>query len=117
MLTKLALRRGRLDRDEEKLLRMALCNIPSLQTLVLTDSALGSAELAELAPALYHNTSIKVLDMSSNNLNDMESARLLRDIIRLKKSITPLICVGIGLDKRPALLSVLQMGWAAFQRY
>jgi hypothetical protein len=45
--------------DEVRLLRMVLCNIPSLQSLVLTETDLGSAELAELAPALYHNTSIK----------------------------------------------------------
>jgi Ran GTPase-activating protein (RanGAP) involved in mRNA processing and transport len=47
--------------------------------------------LAELAPALYHNTSIKVLDISSaNNLIDMESAESLRDIIRSNKTITTL---------------------------
>jgi Ran GTPase-activating protein (RanGAP) involved in mRNA processing and transport len=46
--------------------------------------------LAELAPALYHNTSIKVLDISGNNLIDMESAGLLRDILRSNKTITTL---------------------------
>jgi Ran GTPase-activating protein (RanGAP) involved in mRNA processing and transport len=59
---------------------VAVCTIPSLQSLVLTDNTLGSAELAELAPALYHNTSIKVLDIRWNDLSGMESARLLRDI-------------------------------------
>jgi Ran GTPase-activating protein (RanGAP) involved in mRNA processing and transport len=69
---------------------MALCNIPSLQSLALTYRTLGGAEQAELEPALYHNTSIKVLDISGNHLNDMECAGLLRDIIRRNKNITTL---------------------------
>jgi Ran GTPase-activating protein (RanGAP) involved in mRNA processing and transport len=39
---------------------------------------------------LYYNTSIKVLDMSCNNLIDIESFRLLRDILRRNKTITDL---------------------------
>jgi Ran GTPase-activating protein (RanGAP) involved in mRNA processing and transport len=89
-LTKLGLHFCPLGCDEARLLQTVLCNTPSLQSLALTLSALGSAELAELAPALYHNTSIKVLDLSGNNFNDMESARLLRDIIRCNKTITAL---------------------------
>jgi Ran GTPase-activating protein (RanGAP) involved in mRNA processing and transport len=89
-LTKLELHRCPLGRDDVRLLRLALCNIPSLQSLLLTDRTLGSAELVELAPALYHNTSIKVLNMSDNNLNDMESAVILRDIIRSNKTMTTL---------------------------
>jgi hypothetical protein len=94
-LTKLALRRVRLDRNDARLIRLALSNIPSLQSLVLTEGTLGSAELAELAPALYHNTSIKVLDISWNDLNDVDSARLLRDILRRNKTITTLVLSGI----------------------
>jgi Ran GTPase-activating protein (RanGAP) involved in mRNA processing and transport len=89
-LTKLALRRVRLGRDEARLLRMALCNTPSLQSLVLKSTTLGSTELAELAPALYRNTSIKVLGLSWNDLNDMDSAGLLRDILRSNKTMTTL---------------------------
>jgi Ran GTPase-activating protein (RanGAP) involved in mRNA processing and transport len=44
--------------------------------------------LAEIAPALYRNTSIKVLDMSRNNLIDMRSAEILRDILRHNKTMT-----------------------------
>jgi hypothetical protein len=78
---------------------MALCNIPSLQSLALTDGTLESVGLAELAPALYHNTSIKVLDISWNNLNNnMGSAEILRDILRRNKTLTTLdlygTCVG-----------------------
>jgi Ran GTPase-activating protein (RanGAP) involved in mRNA processing and transport len=51
--------------------------------------------LEELAPSLYRNTSIKeVLDMSRNNLIDMESAEILRDIIRRNKTITSLVLTG-----------------------
>jgi Ran GTPase-activating protein (RanGAP) involved in mRNA processing and transport len=89
-LTKLALRQVQLGRDEARLLRMALCNTPRLQSLVLARNTLGSVGLAELAPALQRNTSIKVLDLSWNDLNDMDSARLLRDIIRNNKIMTAL---------------------------
>jgi hypothetical protein len=89
-LTKLGLHSCPLGRDEARLLGMALCNIPSLQSLVLKDRTLESAGLAELAPALYQNTSIKVLDMSGNRLSDMESAGILRDILRSNKTITTL---------------------------
>jgi hypothetical protein len=44
-LTKLGLRRCKLGRNNVRLLRMALCNIPTLQSLVLSKATLGSAEL------------------------------------------------------------------------
>jgi Ran GTPase-activating protein (RanGAP) involved in mRNA processing and transport len=95
MLTKLGLGHCVLDRDDARLLRMALRNMPSLQTLVLKDGTLGSAEfLAGLAPALYHNTSIKMLDISNNKLTDRESAGILRDILRSNKTITTLDLCG-----------------------
>jgi hypothetical protein len=87
-LAKLALHQVRLNRDEARLLRMALCNIPSLQSLVLIRNTLGSVGLAKLAPALYRNTSIKELDLSWNDLNDMDSAAMLRDILRHNKTMT-----------------------------
>jgi Ran GTPase-activating protein (RanGAP) involved in mRNA processing and transport len=70
----------------------ALARRPTLTklSLVLASNDLGSAGLAELAPALYRNTSIKVLDISANCLSDMESATLLRDILRRNKTITTL---------------------------
>jgi Ran GTPase-activating protein (RanGAP) involved in mRNA processing and transport len=48
--------------------------------------------LAELAPALYgfRNTSIEVLNLSDNNLNDEESAEILWDILRNNKTMTTL---------------------------
>jgi hypothetical protein len=87
-LTKLGLRGCPLGRGEARQLGMVLCNTPSLQTLVLKDSTvlwrapslqtlvlkdstLASAELGELAPALYRNTTIKVLDMSDHNFNSI----------------------------------------------
>jgi hypothetical protein len=69
---------------------MVLRNTPSLHTLVPTNIALRSAGLEEVAPALYHNTSIKELHMSGNNLNDMESAEIPRDILHTNKTITTL---------------------------
>jgi Ran GTPase-activating protein (RanGAP) involved in mRNA processing and transport len=89
-LTKLYIRGVRLGRAELRLLGMALSNIPILQSLDLVKNGIESAGLAELAPALYHNTSIKVLSMPENNLIDMESAELLREILRSNKTITTL---------------------------
>jgi hypothetical protein len=86
-LTKLDLHCVTLGRKEARLLGTVLCNTPSLHTLVFIRSMLENGGLLEeLAPALYHNTSIKEVDMSDNNLNYiMESARLLRDILRSNK--------------------------------
>jgi Ran GTPase-activating protein (RanGAP) involved in mRNA processing and transport len=119
-LTKLGLCDVRLDHDNARLLRMALCNIPSLQTLVLARSLLGSFGLAELATALYRNTSIKVLDLTGNRLGDMKSAIILRDILRRNKTITTLDltanlsgattgaveCIADGLGSNSTLLKI-----------
>jgi hypothetical protein len=66
---------------------MVLYTTPSLQRLDISNNILGSAGFAELAQALHHNTSIKELDMSFNGLQCMESARLLRDILRNNKTM------------------------------
>jgi Ran GTPase-activating protein (RanGAP) involved in mRNA processing and transport len=93
-LTKLIIRGVDFGLDEARLLRIALCNIPCLQSLLLASCTMGSAELEELEPVLYRNTFIKVLDISRNHLNDMASARSLRDIIRRNKTITSLVLTG-----------------------
>jgi Ran GTPase-activating protein (RanGAP) involved in mRNA processing and transport len=119
-LTKLGLLGCYLSRDDARLLRMALCNIPSLQSLVLTNRTLGSVGLTELAPALYYNTSIKVLDLSGNYLEYMGCAELLRDILRRNKTITTLDlsmnifgrtagavdCIADGLGSNSTLLKI-----------
>jgi Ran GTPase-activating protein (RanGAP) involved in mRNA processing and transport len=93
-LTKLGLRYCALGHDAVRLLRIVLCNTPSLQTLDLEGIISGSAKLTLLAPALYRNTSIKELDMSRSIFEskeiDMESASLLRDILRSNETITTL---------------------------
>jgi Ran GTPase-activating protein (RanGAP) involved in mRNA processing and transport len=120
-LTKLRLHYCPLSSSFEETLWLALCNIPSLQTLVLTDVTLRSAAgLTELAPALYHNTSIKVLDISKNGLDDMESARSLRGILCSNKTMTALDlsgnqfglstgaveCIADGLGSNSTLLKI-----------
>jgi hypothetical protein len=65
-LTKLGLHYCRLGRDEVRL-GMALCNIPSLQSLS-HQTIPRERRVMELAPALYRNTSIKVPDISKNGL-------------------------------------------------
>jgi Leucine-rich repeat (LRR) protein len=119
-LTKLELRGYPLGRDDARLLGMTLCNISSLETLVLTERTLGIAELAELAPALYYNTSIKVLDISRNNLSEIDSAEIIRDIFRINKTMTTLDlsenkfgqttgavkCIAEGLGNNSTLLKI-----------
>jgi Ran GTPase-activating protein (RanGAP) involved in mRNA processing and transport len=89
-LTKLGLRHCVLGCDEARQLGTVLCNIPSLQSLDLKGNGLGSAGLAELAPGLSRNTSIKVLNISENNLMDIESAELFRKVLRSNKTMTAL---------------------------
>jgi Ran GTPase-activating protein (RanGAP) involved in mRNA processing and transport len=96
-LTKLGLHGFRLGRAEAILLQLTLCNIQSLQRLVLARNYLGSTELSEIAPALYHNTSIEVLDISRNGLDGIESAEILRDILRSNKTMTTLHLSGNSL--------------------
>jgi Leucine-rich repeat (LRR) protein len=119
-LIKLGLRRCLLGRDNYMLLQMALCHAPSLQSLVLASNYIGSAELGALAPALYHNKSIKVLDVSGNDLNDIESAEILLDILCRNKTITTLDlsgnelgqiagaveCIADGLCRNSTLLTI-----------
>jgi Ran GTPase-activating protein (RanGAP) involved in mRNA processing and transport len=109
-LTKLGLNGFRLGRDDARELGVALCSTPSLQTLLLTDSTLGSVGLMELAPALYLNTSIKVLNMSRNEWHHMESARLLRDILRSNKTITALALTGNGLGRTTGAVECIAEG-------
>jgi Ran GTPase-activating protein (RanGAP) involved in mRNA processing and transport len=69
---------------------------------------------------LDHNRSIKVLDLSENILNDMESAEVLRDILRSNKTMTALdlsgnyfgrtagavACMADGLGSNSTLLKI-----------
>jgi Ran GTPase-activating protein (RanGAP) involved in mRNA processing and transport len=86
-VTKLAIRCSRVNVQQ---LTAVLRQNAVLQSLDLDSSALGSAGLAEIAPALYRNTSIRSLDLSSNSLHDIESANVLRELIRRNKTITSL---------------------------
>jgi Ran GTPase-activating protein (RanGAP) involved in mRNA processing and transport len=96
-------------------------SMQSLQSLDLSNNALGSAGLVELAsPALYHNTSIKVLNLSWNRLIDMKCAEILRQILRHNKTITTLDlsgnkfgrtntaveCIAEGLGSNSTLLNI-----------
>jgi Ran GTPase-activating protein (RanGAP) involved in mRNA processing and transport len=121
-LTKLSLHGFRLrrDRDNARLLCMALRNTSSLHSLFLASNDLRITELAELAPALYCNTSIKVLNLSENNFAGKTSAAILRDILRSNKTITTLNlsgnrygenagavdCIADGLGSNSTLLEI-----------
>jgi Ran GTPase-activating protein (RanGAP) involved in mRNA processing and transport len=93
-VTNLAIRDSVLSREYVQQLTAVLRQNTALQYLDLTSSALGSAGLAEIAPALYRNTSIKTLHLSNNGLDDIESANLLRELLRRNKTITSLYLAG-----------------------
>jgi Ran GTPase-activating protein (RanGAP) involved in mRNA processing and transport len=89
-ITNLAIRESVLSRENVQQLKAVLRQNTALQSLDLTSSALGSAGLAEISLGLYHNTSIKTLDLSTNGLGDIESANVLRELIRRNQTITSL---------------------------
>jgi Ran GTPase-activating protein (RanGAP) involved in mRNA processing and transport len=89
-VTNLVLHYRDLSRENVQQLKAVLRRNTALESLVLTGSALGSAGLAEIAPVLYCNTSIKSLDLKDNGLDDIESANVLRELIRRNKTITSL---------------------------
>jgi hypothetical protein len=86
----LAIRNSKLSRESSQQLNTILRRNTALLSLDLTSSALGSAGLAEIAPALYCNTSIKTLDLASIGLDDIKSANAPRKLIRRNKTITSL---------------------------
>jgi len=108
-LTKLRVRHCPLGRDEARQLAMVLRNSPNSQNLDLQCCALGSVGLSELAPALCSNASIKELDLSRNEIR-VESAKLLRDIIRLNKTTTTLVLSGNYFDATPGSVECIAEG-------
>ena len=89
-LTSLTFRNSRLNHESVQQLKAVLRQSTALQHLVLSGTRLRSAGLAEIASALYRNTSIKSLDLSYNGLDDIESANVLRELIRRNKTATKL---------------------------
>jgi Ran GTPase-activating protein (RanGAP) involved in mRNA processing and transport len=79
-----------LSRDNTQQLRAMLRRNTVLQNLDLTGDALGSAGLAEIAPALYRNTSIQSFSVAKNGLDDLVAANALRELLRRNKTITRL---------------------------
>jgi Ran GTPase-activating protein (RanGAP) involved in mRNA processing and transport len=71
-------------------LKAVLRQNTNLESLNLRSSRLGSAGLAEIVQVLYCNTSIMSLGLRNNGLHDIESANVLRELIRRNKTITSL---------------------------
>jgi hypothetical protein len=89
-VTKLKIRNSVLSLETAQQLKAVLRQNTALQSLDLSMSHLGSAGLTDIAPVLYRNTSIKALDLTRNDLDDIESANVLRELIRRNKTITTL---------------------------
>jgi Ran GTPase-activating protein (RanGAP) involved in mRNA processing and transport len=89
-LTSLTIRDSGLNHESVQQLQAVLRQNTTLQHLILRGNNLKSVGLVEIAPALYRNTSIKSLDLSRNGLHDIESANILRELIRRNKTITSL---------------------------
>jgi Ran GTPase-activating protein (RanGAP) involved in mRNA processing and transport len=89
-VTKLAIIDSMLSLENVQQFKSMLQRNTALEYLDLTSSNLGSAGLAEIIPVLYRNTSIKALDLSQNGLHGIESANVLRELIRRNKTFTSL---------------------------
>jgi Ran GTPase-activating protein (RanGAP) involved in mRNA processing and transport len=89
-VTHLAIRYSVLSRENVQQLKAVLRQNTALESLDLELSGLGSAGLIEIAPVLYCNTSIKVINLENNRLDDIESANVLRELIRRNETITKL---------------------------
>jgi hypothetical protein len=83
-VTKLVIRDSVMSRENFQQLKSMLRRNTALESLDLESSALGSAGLAEIAPVLYRNTSIKSLDLRNDDLDDIESDNVLRELRRLQ---------------------------------
>jgi hypothetical protein len=79
-----------LNRDNTQQLTAMLRRNAVLQDLDLSENYLGSAGFAEIASALYRNTSIQGLNVSSNELEDLAAGNTLRELLRRNKTITEL---------------------------
>jgi Ran GTPase-activating protein (RanGAP) involved in mRNA processing and transport len=119
-LTRLSVTNCSLSRSHMGQLATLLRHNQSLESLVLQSGFLRTADLAEIAPSLCQHMSIKLLDVSRNHLDDMESALLLEDIMYQNKTITKLdvsgngfgrisgavICIADGIGSNTALLEI-----------
>jgi hypothetical protein len=83
-----------LSRENVQELTSMLRRNTALTSLDLWSTALGSAGLAEIASALYRNRSVKVLELGHNGLNNIESANVLRELMRRNKTIARLYIGG-----------------------
>jgi Ran GTPase-activating protein (RanGAP) involved in mRNA processing and transport len=94
-----------------------LCNVlrsnPHLQSLGLSRTHLLNTCLVELAPALYHNVSIKELDLSRNDFESKASATLIRNILRRNKGITKLDLTGNEFGGTPGAVQCIADGLAS----
>jgi Ran GTPase-activating protein (RanGAP) involved in mRNA processing and transport len=88
--TNLAIKYCGVSGENLQLLKSMLRRNAALESLDLKSSTLGSAGLAEITPVVYRNTSIKTLDISHNRLDDIESANIVRELIRRNKTIASL---------------------------
>jgi Ran GTPase-activating protein (RanGAP) involved in mRNA processing and transport len=79
-----------LSHENMQQLKAVLRRNTALESLDLTGSGLGSAGLAEIASVLHSNTSIKSLVLTYNGLHEVESANILRELLRRNKTITSL---------------------------
>jgi hypothetical protein len=89
-VTSLVIRYRVLSRENVQQLKAVLRQNTVLESLVLESIRLESAGLAEIIPVLYCNTSIKALDLTNNGLHNIESANVLRELIRRNKTIVRL---------------------------
>jgi hypothetical protein len=79
-----------LSNDNAQQLKAMLRRNTVLEDLDLNENYFGSAGFPEITSALYGNTSIQGLNVSTNELDDLVAANTLRELLRRNKTITRL---------------------------
>jgi Ran GTPase-activating protein (RanGAP) involved in mRNA processing and transport len=109
VVTNLSIRDSGLSREIAQQLKAVFCQNTALQHLTLEGNRLRNAGLAEIASGLHRNTSIKTLDLSSNGLDDIESANALRELLRRNETITSLCLANNTFGRNaPAVRSIAE---------
>jgi Ran GTPase-activating protein (RanGAP) involved in mRNA processing and transport len=109
-VTNLTILNSVMSHENAQQLKSMLRQNTALEYLDLESSSLGSAGLAEIAPVLYRNTSIKTLDLTHNGLHDIESANVLRELIRRNKTITSLCIAANAFGRNAAAVRSIAEG-------
>jgi Ran GTPase-activating protein (RanGAP) involved in mRNA processing and transport len=89
-ITNIAIHDSALSDEIAQQFKVVLRRNTTLRHLILRFNRLSNVGLAEIASGFYRNTSIETLEISHKGPGDIDSANVLRELIRRNKTITSL---------------------------